>query len=349
LNAAVPPVDQKSVLCVSTGGLGDAVLFSPVLKALGRRYPKSRIELLLANPLAQTIYAGAREVDRTILLPLSRRSNLLNFLELFRFAVKSRLNRGYDVAVFATGIDPRLSVFLKTVAGIRYMFHAPAYPTWETDLACNVALARLFDEKAGEDDTFIPTTKTSESELERVLKRHDIRLGEKGLIAVYPSTELPHRPRWGLSGLVEVMRRIKRFGFQGQAVVVGSSAEGRRWVEADAGGVVDFNLAGRLSILGSASLLKRCVLTVGNDGGLMHVAGAVNSPLVDIMTNTPESYRPPGTMTKIVHSKLKCCNGLYPNRPSSCRTEKCKNDISPTDVFQACWDMLSDLRLLKNP
>ena len=103
---------------------------------------------------------------------------------------------------------------------------------------------------------------------------------------------------------------------------------------------MDANLAGKLSILGSASLLSKCSLTIGNDGGLMHVAGAVGCPLVVVMPNTPLSYRPPGKNVKIIHSMHACCSGLYPHRPKDCKKPKCIEDISVEAAFKACKEIL---------
>ncbi len=119
--------------------------------------------------------------------------------------------------------------------------------------------------------------------------------------------------------------------------------EGKEWDSIDSDGIADANLAGKLSILGSASVIKKCALVIGNDGGLMHVAGAVGCPLVAVMANTPISYRPPGENTTVIHSKLGCCNGIYPNRPKDCSSPKCTEAIKIKEVYEACIERLSKL------
>lgn len=47
---------KKRILAVSTGGLGDTILFSPVLRALGEGSLHNQVSLLLANPLAENVY-----------------------------------------------------------------------------------------------------------------------------------------------------------------------------------------------------------------------------------------------------------------------------------------------------
>lgn len=332
---------MRRILAVTTGGLGDAILFSPVLKALRSRYPLARIELLLASRLAEIAFAKANDIDRTIVTNMNHLLFPLNAKELVYFAFKSRKNGGFDIGVFATGLNRKLSYFLKPIAGIREVVSGPTPPTYATDLACNVALARRFDNSISEGDAFVPLTEESKREAKEQLEKHDILWDEEKIIAVYPSTELWHRPRWELSKLAQVLNLFRKDGFQGKIVVVGSPVEGKEWADTGVNGLVDANLAGKLSILGSASLISKCCLVIGNDGGLMHVAGALGTPLVVVMTNPPLSYRPPGQKTKVVHSNVSCCDSLYPKRPKSCRSAKCKDDITVEEVFQACVNMIS--------
>lgn len=333
-------VDVKRVLAVTTGGLGDTILFSPVLKALRFGYPEAKIELLTANNLVETIFSKAGEVDLISKVDLNRSSLALKIAVLIPFAISARMKGGFDIGVFATGLNPKLSIFLKTVAGIRHVACAPKPPEYPTDLACNLALAQRFCETVRETDVFLPLTEEAEIEAKEVLAQQGISWDESKIVAVYPSTDLKHRPRWPLSKLRQVIQLLKENGFGGKVVVIGSAEEGLEWEKVDTERVADANFAGKLSIRGSASLLTRCRLAVGNDGGLIHTAGAVGCPLVVIMTNTPVSYRPAGKKTTVINSNLSCCAVEYPRRPKSCDIPKCLDSIDVADVFQACTELM---------
>jgi len=336
----ISPSNVNRILAVTIGGLGDAILFSPVLRALRFRYPQAEIELLLASRLAELAFAKAAEINRTILINISQSPLPLRVAKFLPFALRSRIYGGFDIGVFSTGLNPMLPVLLKLTAGIHNVFCAPNPPTCETDLSCNVALARRFGENIGEGDVFIQFNDNAWEEAKENLGSSGIIGGKDDIIAVYPSADLRHRPRWGISKLVRVITLIREKGFRGKVVVLGSAEEGREWMKADTQEEADAVLAGKLSIMGSAAILRRCCLAVGNDGGLMHVAGAVGCPVVVVMTNTPQSYRPPGQKIKVVHSRLTCCTGLYPNRPKSCKRAKCSDDITVREVFEACQQML---------
>lgn len=329
------------ILAVSIGGLGDTILFSPLLKALFKSYPKAHIELLVANRLAQEAYLHSKEVSHITFVKCSQTFSLMKAASLMPFILRSRFHGHYDIGLFATGLNPLLGTFLKFTDTVKNVFYAPSIPSFSTDLNCNLELARSVNDSISENDVFIPINSESQSEAIQILNKHSLSWDGKSLIAIYPSYDLSHRPRWSLSKMLEVINCIKLNGFKGNFVVLGSEKEGEEWDAIDRDNIVDANLAGKLSILASASLLSNCTLTIGNDGGLMHVAGAVGCPLVAIMPNTPLSYKPPGKNVKIIQSKHTCCNGFYPNRPKNCKTAKCTEDITVNEVFNACKEILN--------
>jgi heptosyltransferase-2 len=334
--ALIPQNNVDRVLAVSVGGLGDAILFSPVLKALRSQYPHAQIELLLASPLAKMAYTSASELNRATVVNVNHSFSPTNIAELIYFGLRSRMSEGFDVGVFATGLNPKLSAFLKFTAGIRNIACAPNPPSYATDLACNVALANRFDHSIGERDVFVPLTEQGRLEAEEVLKGYNISWDEKKIIAVCPSTDLWYRPRWQLTKLKQVVTLLLKEGFEGRVVIIGSSEEGEEWEQVETEETGEINLAGKLSVLGSAWLISKSCLALCNDGGLMHVAGAVGCPSVVIMPNAPLTYRPPGRRTTVVHSRLTCSVACYPRRPKSCKISECREDITVEEVFQTC-------------
>jgi len=334
------PCEVARILVVTIGGLGDAILFSPVLKALRARYINAETHLLVASPLAQEAYGICQEVDKTTLLPLNSLNKVRQTIELIRFGIEYRLKGGIDIGVFATGLNRRLVALLKITVGIRNIFLAPSPPEYPTDLLCNLSLASQLYKGASEENFFFPTYPESFQEARNALSYFGISLDKDNLIIVYPSSELPHRPRLELGKLVKSCQLIKEGGFPGRFIVVGSAGEGIEWDRYDTNNMIDANLAGKLSISAVAAIFSKASLAFGNDGGLMHVAGVVKCPSVVIMTNTPLSYMPPGANVKAIHSRLSCCNGLYPKRPKRCTIAKCIEDITAEDIYEGCREYL---------
>ena len=101
-------------MAVSTGGLGDTILFSPIIKALHRRYSEAHIELLVANRLAHEAYSYAKEVSHVTFVNFKTSSNLLKASSLFPLIFNARLRGKFDIGFYATGLNPKLAYFMKT-------------------------------------------------------------------------------------------------------------------------------------------------------------------------------------------------------------------------------------------
>lgn len=334
---------NKRILAVTTGGLGDAVLFSPVLNALKTISSQTHIEMLVTNPLVLEVYQSVKEISHISFVRSNKSSLLFKAFFMLPIALKYLVKGGFDIGLFATGLNPRLGLLFKFVGGVRNIYFAPSHPDFKSDLECNIALAHRFNQNICKNGSFVPLTDSSMLEAKMISEQCGLSWDDKKIVAIYPSKELKHRPRWKLENLLRLIELFKSKGFKGKFVVVGSAREGKEWDGIDSDGITDANLAGKLSILGSASFIKKCALVIGNDGGLMHMAGAVGCPLVVVMTNTPISYRPPGENTIVIHSKLDCCNGIYPNRPKDCSSGKCAEAIKVKEVYEACLERLSKL------
>ncbi|MCK4594231.1 glycosyltransferase family 9 protein, partial [bacterium] len=104
------------------------------------------------------------------------------------------------------------------------------------------------------------------------------------------------------------------------------------------------SLAGKLSPIKMAAILRRCSLAVGNDTGPMHLSVAVGTPTVALFGPTTRhlGYYPRGERVRILEKELDCrpCtkNGLeYCPRH---RDLACLQDITVEDVLGSCQELL---------
>jgi len=85
------------------------------------------------------------------------------------------------------------------------------------------------------------------------------------------------------------------------------------------------NMAGRTSLKEAISLIARCDLFISNDSGLMHLAGALDIPLVAIFGSTnPRTTSPMGEKSVIVHKDVTC---------SPCLKQVCPTDFRCMDII----------------
>lgn len=99
------------------------------------------------------------------------------------------------------------------------------------------------------------------------------------------------------------------------------------------------NLCGKTSLLDVIDILASCSVAVSNDSGLMHIAAAVDVPVISMYGATTPAYTPPlHTKAKAFYMRLECS----PCWKRTCQYQhyRCLNDILPEQVSKAVLDRL---------
>ncbi len=98
-------------------------------------------------------------------------------------------------------------------------------------------------------------------------------------------------------------------------------------------------LAGKLSFLESASLLKQSSLTISNDSAPVHLASAVNAPILELFCSTVPAFgfTPLSSRSFVMETSqsLSCrpC-GLHGKKECPLGHFQCGNTLTPTEVWQ---------------
>lgn len=99
------------------------------------------------------------------------------------------------------------------------------------------------------------------------------------------------------------------------------------------------NLCGKTSLLDVIDILAHCNVAVSNDSGLMHIAAAVDIPVIAMYGATTPAYTPPlNANAKVFYMKLECS----PCWQRTCQFQhyRCLQDIVPKQVYKAVLDRL---------
>ncbi len=330
------------LVALTTGGLGDAVLFSPVLRA-GQRLDVPTY-LLTASPLTAAVYRTAPGLAGLSIVDANHPFRPGPWLALLRFAARiRRCGRGRTIVLAcASRMNPRLCRGIARACRAGKLLMEPTPSPEKTDLEVNAEIARSLHPDASVDDAFVPANPAAEKKVSEIL-----RAEQAGKYAVYyPSVPRPNRPRWALQRMARVAAAIQR-EFELTPVIVGGPSEADDWRRAlrqippdeRPHGLV---LAGRLTPAESAACIRSAALAVCNDGGLMHVAGATGRPLVAIMPNTPLFYTPPGRRTRVLRPNGLACFPCYPHRPENCQDPaRCIDRINAETVLAAAREVLA--------
>jgi lipopolysaccharide heptosyltransferase II len=297
--APLAAADVRRLLVIRPGGLGDAVLAVPLLRALRRRFRDAHVDVLMERRNAGLLPADV--ADRVLLYD--------------RAEVWSVLRGGYD-AVVDTEQSRHLSAVVarltraRVVCGFatnerrRLLTHPVAYDetAWEPR-----AFLALYEAIAGEPAPF------DEDAAWLAVADDDGRwadaalasLGARPVVAIAPGAPLRER-EWPPACWAEVGRRLAGAGWG--VVLVGGAADRTacaRVATALDGAVID--LAGRAPLARSAAAIARAAVYVSTDGGLLHVARALGVPTVALFGATSAAkWAPRGRRARTIAHALPC-------------------------------------------
>ena len=101
------------------------------------------------------------------------------------------------------------------------------------------------------------------------------------------------------------------------------------------------NLAGRTTLIQLAALYQRMACVISTDTGPMHIAAAVNTPVVALFGPTaPWRTGPYGKEHRVIRPEMNCS----PCFRRQCADRCCMDKIQPESVVQACADILDNLK-----
>lgn len=322
------------ILVVKPSSLGDVVHSLPFLNSIRNCFPKAEIHWVIASGL-EGLLEGNAMIDNLVIINKDRwkkisrvRKTLGEFRELH-----SRLKRqGYDMVIDLQGLLRSGLITIGTGAPVRVGFAG-----------------------AREGSTFFYNRKVvtdgNMHAVERYLKVAGA-LGCKSTDVVFPFPLAKKE----LNGINEIKNSLKDYAvlvpgarwetkiwpsesfgrlasmLPLSSVVVGSSGDipvADRIVAMSEGKAV--SLAGRTSLPELVEVMRGAQVVISNDSGPMHIAAALNIPVVALFGPTsPERTGPYGEGHVIVRSAKECA----PCFRKRCRDSGCMKEISPGEVFE---------------
>lgn len=327
------PEKLFSVLVLRPGGIGDAVLLAPAIRALKSRYPDARITVL-AERRNGAIFSLSPAVDRVFLYDRPR--------ELL-----AAIRCGYDVvidteqwhrlsAVVARLPRAPVSIGYSTNKRQRLFTHPVPYAHDDYEMDSFYHLLSPLEINSPESDApFLEIP----GEVDRTAA---VLLGdyaERTLILLFPGASIPER-RWGGERFRELALRLRKTG--GSIVVIGGEGDRRDGDLICARGV-GLNLAGQTSLVESAAVLRRAAVLVSGDSGLLHIGVGLGVPTVSLFgPGIAAKWAPRGSKHIAINKNLPCspCTrfGYTPKCPIKA---KCMSEISVEEVAEAAERLLA--------
>lgn len=344
---------KKNVLVYRVGQLGDTLVALPAIEAIVKRHQGCHLVLLTDRHSTVKGYVSSWDVlgptgwfnevifyesrDLTLLERVKSILSLLMQLRSYRFS------HIYNLAMRTTDQTVRRDRFFfeSLVNGQSYLgMAAVAYPP-PRELSGHLPRMkpewqRLLDVVGTDDAEDFRLAVPLQAQKEVIRIRPELeQIGSQRIIALGPGSKMSAK-RWSKDRFNELGQRLLLFDNNLRIVIVGGAEDssiGDYLCSALGNNAV--NLAGRLSIYGSAALLKCCSLYIGNDTGTMHLAATVGLSCVSIFCarDYPGLWEPYGKGHVILRQEIGCSGCML----ESCldRGNDCLEAISVEEVFEA--------------
>lgn len=338
------------ILIIGPSWVGDMVMAQTLFACLKLRHGPDCLIDVLAPDWSRPILERMPEVNQALSFPLGH--GVLGLTE--RRRIGRRLSGQYDQAIllpnslksalvpFFAGIPLRtgwrgemrygLLNDLRKLDKAQYplmieRFMALAYPPAHQ-------LSRPYPR---------PTLAIDPVTREAALARFGLEL-DRPVLALCPGAEFGESKRWPAEHYAAVAEQKIRLGWQ--VWLFGSKTDhpvGEQIRQRLIPGLREesMNLAGETSLAEAIDLLSCAAAVVSNDSGLMHVAAALNRPLVAVYGSTSPEFTPPlAEQVEIVRLGIECS----PCFDRTCRFGhyKCLRDLPPRRVADALDRLVGD-------
>lgn len=287
----------KNILAVRNDRFGEFLLNIPAFRALKESFPSARL-IAVVDPYLKELAQSVPAIDEIIEWDnrrhsLSEKLSLLALLKKKKIDIALVLNpsREFHVLTFLAGVPVRAGYDRKCGFLLTDKIKDRKHLGEKHEVEYNLELVSL----AGAD--------TRDKSLSLKADSHipdEFGLAGKDFIALHPFTSDPVK-QWPLEYFSLLARRITEELGQ-QAVIVGSrEGQGSGYFKGDK----IINLTGKTSLGQLASVLKKSRLLISGDSGPVHLACAVNTPVLAIFRNdlagkTAKRWGPWGEGHKVI-------------------------------------------------
>lgn len=335
--AGVPP--PRRALVIRPGGIGDAVLFLPMLTELRRAWPQAEIDLLVEKRNAGVV-RGLGLVDRVLLY------------DRFPGGLPHALAAHYDVVIDT-------EQYHRSSAIVAFLTRAPRRIGFGTNVRRLLLTDALpYDQSVYEARSFLELARRAtgreprwdpeqpflplDPEAERFAAQALEPLGDRPRVAIHPGASIPER-RWPPERYAEVAAQLAA---QGVGIAV---LGGREDVKAAAAiaerlaGQAAVNLAGKSTLAQAAAIVAQVDVYVSADTGVLHLAYAVGTRTVHLFgPGVLSKWGPPGHRFRSIAADAPCspCT-VYGYTPPCNQGNVCMLRIEPARVVREVLEQLA--------
>jgi heptosyltransferase-2 len=349
----IPFEDVKRILIRGTNWIGDVIMSLPAISAVRETLPHARISVL-AKPWVTDIYRLSPDVDEVILFQSPGIHDGIRGKLRLASEIK---NRNFDLALLLqNAIEAAIIAWLARIPvragynsdGRGLLLTHSVQRTREIKTIHQVGyyleMVKALGFHGGKRNITLRINDDLRTRSGELRKQYNVK-DEGPLVGIAPGAQYGPAKMWYPQRFAAVADRLAD-EFLADVILFGSREDRERTTL-----VTEYarhnliNMAGETGLAEAISLIAGCDLFISNDSGLMHLAGALDIPLVAIFGSTnPLTTSPLGDKSVVVHRDVDCSPCLKKTCPTDFR---CMDLIGIDDVYGEAKRLLEKGRVAK--
>ena len=337
--------EPKRILIMRSGGIGDVLMSTPLVKAIRKHYPKAKITYFVGN-WSKNSLENNPNIDRIFnyddLIIIKR--NIIKISGLIKKIRKEKFDLGFNlekswhwaVLMFLFGIPKRIG-FDRKGEGFANNLTVPFNGT-KYELEYYLDLARLLKMKIPTDEMEIYLTNKEKIIANKFIKQS--KLKNKKKIGIAPGgadnpAQQAFIKRWPLENYIRLIDKLT--GKKKYVILFGGENDieiCKEIIKKIKNKNQVLNTAGKFTVKSCAAVMKKCNLFVTHDSGPMHIAAAVKVPLIALFGPTQSRRFAPKDAIIIKNKICRPCYDIYGNY-KKCEKKDCMKVIEVNDVLKA--------------
>ncbi|MFQ5455988.1 MAG: lipopolysaccharide heptosyltransferase II [Nitrospirota bacterium] len=340
--------DINRILLINITGIGDTVVSTPAISAVRNAFPHATIVSVVTKE-AKAVLLNNPDIDDFIYYP-----GKINFSSFFFIPTIIKRIRAFspDLSIVLHGNDPDAPL-------LSYLSKADTRIGWKgsrleflfTDLV-NIRLSGLhiIDRRLQNllplgimpngRHPHIHLTVSEERMSQEILGDANIVIG------IHPFANTLRHKLWPVERYIELSNRLYRI-YNCRIVIFGGREE--KGIVEEISKNIDgdvFCAAGKLGIRETAAIIKRCRCLICIDSGLMHVASAVDTPVVALFgPEDPDNTGPFGDIHIVLKKELEC--SPCTDKRGQCSHLSCMKMIQVDDVLNSVEKIMEGVEYSK--
>lgn len=349
MNASALKGDRR-ILIIKLRYIGDTILTTPLIRALKTDPRIGGIDLLVPEESA-VLLRDCPLIDNAIALPNEARRSLMFWPRFFQRLRSAR----YDVAIDLTGSDRSSLLCFMTGAPVRLGYAGPhcfrerfVYTRRiPSVLGCchtvdhHLKMAEALGVSVETRHPCLPVSPAALTDVTRLLRDSDIG-PETRFVVIHPGAR-----RWYKSWPKDRFARLADHimdAFETRVVLAGGPGDRDACrVIADGMRRTPVNLCGRVPLDRFAALARKAVCLIGNDSAPIHVATAVETPVLALFGPTPpDAWAPRRRRDCIISATFPCRPCGHSRQDCPLGDDYCMSTISYETVRDAVNGILRE-------